>query len=67
MLFFKMSYEHQDNINKQHIRDVFEEHFSILVVNVICHKHDFVFFDHHRIVKNIDQFINERNFIYESI
>ncbi len=67
ILLFKTSYEHQNNINKQHIHHVFEEHSSILVINVICHKHDFISFDHHRVVKNIDQFMSERNFIYESI
>ncbi len=67
VLLFKTSYEYQDNINKRHIRDVFEEHSSIFFINVICHEHDLIFFDHHRIVKNIDQFMNERNFIYELI
>ncbi len=65
ILIFKTSYEHQNNINKWYIRDVFEEHSSIFVVNVICHEHDFIFFDHHRVVKNIDQLMSERNFIYE--
>ncbi len=67
VLLFKTSYEHQDNINKWHIRDVFEEHSSIFVVNMIYHEHDFISFDHHRVVKNIDQLMSERNFIYEMI
>jgi hypothetical protein len=67
VLLLKTSYEHQDNVSKWHISDVFEEHSSILVVNVICHEHDFISLDHHRIVKNIDQLMSERNLIYKSI
>jgi hypothetical protein len=67
ILFFKTSYEHQDNVNKWHINNVFEEHSSIFIVKMICHEHDFILFDHHWIVKNIDQFMNERNLIYKSI
>jgi hypothetical protein len=67
ILLFKTNYEHQNNISKRYIRDVFEEHSSIFVVNVICHEHDFIYLDFHKIVKNIDQFMNERNLIYESI
>jgi hypothetical protein len=67
VLLLKTSYEHQDNVNEWHINNVFEEHSSIFIVNVICHEHDFISLDHHRIVKNIDQFMSERNLIYKSI
>jgi hypothetical protein len=67
ILLFKTNYEHQNNVNKWYISDVFEEHSSILVVNVIFHENDLIFLDHHRIVKNIDQLMSERNLIYKSI
>jgi hypothetical protein len=67
VLVFKMNYEHQDNVHKWHINDVVEEHSSILFVDAINDEHDFISFDHHRIVWFIDQFMRERNFIYESI
>jgi hypothetical protein len=67
VLFFKTSYEHQDNICKWHINDVVKEHFSILFVDAINDEYDFRFFDQHKIIWCIDHFVRRRYFIYESI
>jgi hypothetical protein len=50
VLFFKMSYEHQNNVDKWYINNVVKEHSSIFFVNEINDEHDFIFFNHHRVV-----------------
>ncbi len=67
VLFFKTSYEHQDNVNKWHINDVVEEHSSILFVDAIDDEHRFIFFDQNEIVWCIYYFVRKHHFIYESI
>jgi hypothetical protein len=67
VLLFKTSYEHQNDVNKWHINNVVEEHFSSFFVNAIDDEHDFIFFDQYKIVWCIDHFVRKRHFIYKSI